>query len=136
MSATHLIDTNTAIFFFRGNPQVVARWTESVPESLRISAITQYELLVGATTSQRPEVRRRQLSTLFDHVQVIPFGPAEAEAAAVIRAHLQALGQVIGPLDTLIAATARCHHLTLVSNNLREFTRIPSLHCLDWTTPS
>ena len=52
--------------------------------------------------------------------------------AAQIRAGLEAMGTPIGPYDTLIAATALRHRATLVTRNVREFSRVPGLECLNW----
>ena len=67
-------------------------------------------------------------------MRVIPFSSVEAEHAARIRASLQSTGRAIGPLDTLIAATALAHDLILVTHDMAEFSRIPTLRCEDWWT--
>lgn len=97
-----------------------------------IAAVSLYEL-VGATTSTRPDLRRTQVETLVRAITVLPCGPAEAAAAARIRGQLQPQGRLIGPLDTLIAATALAHDLTVATANLGEFARVPGLRLVDWT---
>jgi tRNA(fMet)-specific endonuclease VapC len=82
--------------------------------------------------SKNPGRRREQLDTLLDTVAVLPFGPAEARAAALIRAELERSGEEIGPLDTLIAATALASGATLVTHNTREFRRVRGLRTEDW----
>lgn len=62
----------------------------------------------------------------------LPFDSACAVLAARIRAELEALGTPIGPHDTLIAATALRHHAALVTRNVREFSRVAGLQCLNW----
>ena len=133
MSGTFLIDSNTAIFFFKGHQQVVETWRKTPPSEVRITSISLYELLVGVTTSTRPNDRREQLNTLLKYVQVIDYDQRAAEFSSVIQADLQKKGNVIGPLDTLIAGIALAHNLTLVTNNLREFQRVDGLKCTDWT---
>jgi tRNA(fMet)-specific endonuclease VapC len=64
---------------------------------------------------------------------MLSFDPAAATVYASIRAHLQASGQLIGPNDLIIAATAVAHHALLVSANVREFRRVPGLRVEDWT---
>lgn len=132
MKSRLLLDTNTIIYFFKGRSDVVENLTKTIPSEVKLSSITLYELTVGATTSTNPVLRRQQLQTLIQAVEVIPFTPAEAEAAAQIQAHLQKTGMGIGPLDTLIAGTALAHGLTLVTHNLSEFQRVPGLTCIDW----
>ena len=76
--------------------------------------------------------RRAQLDRLLEVVTVLPFGPHEARTAAKIRATLEAAGTPIGPMDTLIAGAALAHGATLVSHNVREFSRVEGLRVEDW----
>jgi len=82
--------------------------------------------------SKAPARWREQLDSLLGATRVIPFGPAEALAAAQIRAARERSGEGIGPLDTLIAATALSRNATLVTRNLREFGRVRGLKVVDW----
>jgi tRNA(fMet)-specific endonuclease VapC len=127
-----LLDTNTVISFFKGAPTVVERWASVPPASMHISSISLYELIVGATTSSKPEKRRSDLELVLRYIRVLPFAEEEAEQAARARAALQAGGSMIGPLDLIIASTALAHDLTLVTHNLKEFRRVPKLRCDDW----
>jgi tRNA(fMet)-specific endonuclease VapC len=63
---------------------------------------------------------------------ILPFGSAEARAAARVRSGLERQGLPIGPLDTLIAGTAMAHGLTLVTHNVEEFGRVEGLAIVDW----
>ena len=92
-----------------------------------------FELLVGATTSTRPNERKSQLSTFLNIVQIINFTTKEADSTAQIKAKLKAKGLNMGPLDLLIAGTALCHDLTLVTNNTKEFSMPGDLKLIDWT---
>lgn len=65
-------------------------------------------------------------------MQVLPFDSECAAHAARIRAELEAAGKPIGPHDTLIAATTLRYQATLVTRNVREFSRVPGLQCLTW----
>jgi tRNA(fMet)-specific endonuclease VapC len=132
--SSYLLDTNTVIFFFKGIGGIPARWASTPPGSIVLSAVTLYELMVGASTSAKPERRRADLERMRHVIRVIPFSTVEAEHAARIRASLQPLGRAIGPLDTLIAATAMAHDLILVTHDWTEFSRIPDLRCEDWWT--
>ncbi len=82
--------------------------------------------------SKAPARWREQLDSLLGATRVIPFGPAEALAAAQIRAARERSGEGIGPLDTLIAATALATRATLVTHDAREFRRVPALRVEDW----
>jgi len=102
------------------------------PRDISISAVALYELEVGIAKSKRPEARRKQLQTLTAQISIVPFGVREAQAAAVIRAHLESMGMPIGPYDTLIAGTAFSSHAILVTHNTGEFERINGLELEDW----
>jgi tRNA(fMet)-specific endonuclease VapC len=130
--SSYLLDTNTVIFFFKGIGGIPAKWESTPPGTIMLSAVTLYELMVGAGTSASPKRRRSDLDRIRQIIRVIPFSTVEAEHAARIRASLQSLGRMIGPLDTLIAATALAHDLILVSHDWAEFSRIPDLRCEDW----
>lgn len=71
---------------------------------------------------------------LENRYQSLPFDNLAARDYAVIRAHLSRVGQPIGPNDTMIAAIARSHGMTLITHNLAEFNRVPGLLIEDWQT--
>ena len=127
-----VLDTNTLIYFFKGMGRVSEVLLSHSPGDIAIPAIVLYELEVGIAKSTAPRKRRQQLKTLIDVTQLLPFGSAEAEAAALIRASLEKNGQPIGPYDVLIAATALTQKATLVTRNIREFERIKHLNLEDW----
>ena len=76
--------------------------------------------------------RLAALGQLLQPMQMLPFDSECATHAARIRAALEAAGTPIGPHDTLIAATALRHQATLVTRNVREFSRVPGLQWLNW----
>jgi tRNA(fMet)-specific endonuclease VapC len=128
----YVLDTNSVVFFFKGQGLVGERMLAQKPVEVALPAIVLYELEVGVLRSTEPTRRRGQLDTLLDATRVIPFGPAEARAAAQIRVGLERSGEGIGPLDTLIAATALASRATLVTHNVREFRRVRGLSVEDW----
>lgn len=128
----YVLDTNTLIYFFRGQGRVADHLLSTPPNDVAIPAISVYELEVGIAKSTQPAKRRRQFDELLDAVQVLPFDRAAANEAARVRAALEKRGQPIGPLDTLIAGTTLAHKATLVTRNEREFSRVPKLRLEDW----
>ena len=72
------------------------------------------------------------LDDLFGAVEILPFGPKAARAFGLIREHLERRGMIIGQFDLLIAAHALSEDATLVTNNTREFSRVPTLVLEDW----
>ncbi|MDZ7754182.1 MAG: type II toxin-antitoxin system VapC family toxin [Gammaproteobacteria bacterium] len=127
-----VLDTNTLIYFFKGEGMVAESLLRKAPADIGIPAIVLYELEVGIAKSSSPEKRTNQLAELTSVVQVLPFHQQEAKAAADIRATLEKQGTSIGPYDTLIAGTALAHGAILVSRNTREFARIDTLRLEDW----
>ena len=129
----YLLDTNTIVFFFRGHPQVVQRWQAAPPDTLHLCSIVLYELLVGVETSTRPERRRQDVEHLRRYLRDLDHTAREAAEAARLAGYLRPRGEMIGLLDVQIAATALVHGLTIVTNNTREFSRVPGLRVEDWT---
>ncbi|MCK4378355.1 MAG: type II toxin-antitoxin system VapC family toxin [Deltaproteobacteria bacterium] len=128
----YFLDTNTLIYFFKGMGRVAEMLLSKSPRDISIPAVALYELEVGIAKSKKPEARRKQLQTLTAQVSIAPFGTREAEAAAIIRAHLESMGMPIGPYDTLIAGIAFSRHAILVTHNTGEFERVNGLELEDW----
>lgn len=129
-----ILDSNTISYYFRGDPQVVPRLQALRPSDLGVPAIVEYELRYGLLRlpPDAAAPRLAALAQLLRSMQVLPFDSNCAVQAAQIRAGLEAMGTPIGPHDTLIAATALRHRATLVTRNVREFSRVPGLECLNW----
>jgi tRNA(fMet)-specific endonuclease VapC len=128
----YVLDTNTLIYFFKGVGNVKNRLLSLPPSEIVLPAIVLFELEFGIAKSASPRKRIRQLNDFTALVNVIPFGPAEAKAAAQIRAKLEKKGIPIGPYDVLIAACAKANNLILVTHNVKEFKRIQGLQVEDW----
>lgn len=129
-----VLDSNTISYYFRGDPLVVPRMQALKPVEVGVPAIVEYELRYGLMRLP-PEAaapRLAALAQLLQPVQVLPFDSECAAYAARIRAELELVGTPIGPHDTLIAATALRHQATLVTRNVREFSRVPGLQWVDW----
>ena len=127
-----MLDTNTLIYFFKGMGKVEENLFSHSPRDIFIPSLVIYELQVGIAKSNNPQKREKQLATLLEQVNVIPFEEREAKASALIRADLEKKGTPIGPLDILIAGSAKAHNLTLVTHNTREFMRVEGLTLRDW----
>jgi len=129
-----ILDSNTISYYFRGDPQVVPRLQALRPAELGVPAIVEYELRYGLQRlpSAAAVPRLAALAQLLQPMQLLPFDSECAAHAARIRVTLEAAGTPIGPHDTLIAATALRHQATLVTRNVREFSRVPGLQWLNW----
>lgn len=133
MPLSKLLDTNICIYVARNQPVTVARrFARAAPESLGISAITWGELCFGAAKSNDPSRAYSLLDQFSRMVLVLPL-PAEAGPLyGKVRAALQRAGTPIGNNDLWIAAHALALGVPLVSNNLREFERVPGLKLENW----
>lgn len=124
----YLLDTNTCIGYLNGRaPRILTRLQALLPSQVAVCSVVKAELFFGAQRSQNPtRTLARQVAFLRAFVS-LPFDDAAAEQYGYLRVHLARLGTPIGPNDLLIAAIALANDLTLVTRNLREFERVPSL---------
>ncbi|MDP1526839.1 MAG: type II toxin-antitoxin system VapC family toxin [Rhodocyclaceae bacterium] len=127
-----VLDTNAVIHFFKGKGRVADRLLATPPDDVALPAIVLYELERGARKQAGGDGRIERLARFIAAVHVLPFDQAAARHAAEIALHLESLGQSIGPMDTLIAATALAQGATLVTHNTNEFARVPGLKIDDW----
>ena len=128
----YILDTNTLIYFFIGLGNVPTKFLSISPKEIAIPAIVIYELEYGIAKSSSPKKRQAQLEEIISLVNIIPFGDREALSSATIRAKLEKKGTPIGSYDILIAGTALEHQGILVTNNLKEFSRVPKLKTENW----
>ena len=131
------LDTNVVIFAINERrPKIVERLHRelAVGTPMIVPAVVMFEFEYGCAKSQRREQSRHALDIFVSAGFDQPcFDIDDAREAGEIRALLEARGQPIGPCDTLIAAQARRRGATLVTLNVREFERVPSLSVEDWT---
>lgn len=130
----YALDTNTLIYFFKGQGQVADQLLAVAPKDIGVPLIVVYEIEVGIQKTADPSRRKKQLEEFLNTCRVLPFDRKEISAAARIRSQLEKRGEPIGPLDTLIAGTALANDLTLVTHNIREFKRIEGLKVVDWVS--
>ena len=128
----HILDTNTLIYFFKGMGNVAENLLSKTPTDIGIPAIVLYELELGIAKSASPRKRMQQLNDLTAAIEVLPFSTDEAKTSASIRAQLEKQGKSIGPYDVLIAGTTLTNRGTLVTHNLKEFSRVKGLKTEDW----
>lgn len=130
---SYMLDTNICIYAIKKKPeQVLYRLREAMQSGVCISSITLAELEYGMKHSSNPGKNRQALLRFLAPFSILPFGPAAAFEYGEIRAYLQERGTPVGPLDMLIAGHARAEELTLVTNNVREFERVPGLTIENW----
>lgn len=128
----HLLDTNTCIYAIRRRPPaVLAHLNALEPDAVAISVIVAMELEVGAMRAEArayaPAVRR-----WLNELTVLPLTDVARQHFARVKCDLMARGELIGPMDLLIAAQALALGATLVTNNRREFSRVEGLRLENW----
>lgn len=130
-----LLDTNICLYVIKQKPRAVLDRFRGVDiASIAISSVTLAELEYGVAKSSRPEQNREALAALIAPLTVEPFDDGAAAQYGHLRAELERRGRPIGSLDMLIAAHALSLGRTLVTNDEREFSRVPDLSVENWAT--
>lgn len=128
-----MLDTNICIYAMKKKPEkVLQRLRKELDGGIGISSITLAELEYGMKRSSDPVRNEQALLRFLAPLSVLPFGAAAASEYGEIRAYLQSKGTPIGPLDMLIAGHAKAENMILVTNNVREFERVPDLEIENW----
>lgn len=133
MATRFLLDTNICIYIRQKRPPaVMARFEKLKAGEAALSVITYGELFYGATKSPQRQLALEKLDMLLGFLPVLELPKDTARVYGEIRAGLEALGQVIGGNDLWIAAHAKAAGLILVTNNEKEFKRVPGLKLQNW----
>lgn len=133
MPLRYLLDTNICIYIARQRPPAVAqRFARLAPGEVGMSLITYGELFYGAEKSQRSAEAMAKLQGFVELIPVLEPCAKTGEAHGQVRAQLERQGTPIGNNDLWIAAHALALGVTLVSNNMREFERVPGLALENW----
>lgn len=130
----YMLDTNICIFTVKNRPQQVREAFNRHHGQLCISSVSLMELIYGAERSAMPERNLSVIEGFSARLEVLNYDQAAATHTGQLRAELARSGTPIGPYDQLIAGHARSQGLILVTNNRREFDRVPGLRVEDWTT--
>ena len=128
-----MLDTNICIYIIKKKPpKILKRFRTFELSDITISSITLAELEYGIAKSNRPQQNREALSGFLAPLEILPFDDHAASHYGEIRAYLESKGKSIGPIDMLIASHAISLSITLITNNTREFKRIPGLQLENW----
>lgn len=129
----YVLDTDTCIYIINKKPEnVVERFQKIKIGNIAITSVTLAELMHGVHKSQHPQKNRTALEGFILPLEILHFDEAAADCYGKIRAYLEKKGLPIGPLDLLIAAQTLSYDATLVTNNKKEFSRIPKLKIENW----
>lgn len=129
----YMLDTNICIYTIKNKPDsVIEELKRHDPEEICISSITYAELVHGVEKSNAVDKNRLALTLLLSNIEVLDFDINAANNYGKIRAYLEKKGTPIGPLDMMIAAHAQSLGYSIVTNNIKEFTRVTDLEVCNW----
>ena len=128
-----MLDTNICIYVIKHKPEKVFQKLQTIhPEDVCISSVTYAELVHGVEKSIAVEKNRLALSMLLANMEILDFDVDAADCYGKIRAGLEKNGTPIGPLDMMIAGHAQSLGYTVVTNNVKEFSRVTALRIENW----
>lgn len=128
----YMLDTNICIYVIKNQLLGLRERFNQLAEQLCISSITLAELQYGAEKSGRRLENLRAVETFAARLEIRPFSSAAAVHYGQIRTSLERAGRPSGAYDMLIGAHARSEALVIVTNNVREFERVPGLQVENW----
>jgi tRNA(fMet)-specific endonuclease VapC len=128
----YLLDTNIVIYVLKRRPKEVLDIFNANASRMAISSITLSELMYGAEKSLNTDKNLEAVEEFVSHLEVLPYDAKASQHYGQIKAAFEKKGQIIGDNDIHIAAHAIGHGLILVSNNVREFKRVPNLALENW----
>jgi tRNA(fMet)-specific endonuclease VapC len=128
----YLLDTNIVIYVLKRRPKEVLDIFNANASRMAISSITLSELMYGAEKSLNTDKNLEAVEEFVSHLEVLPYDAKASQHYGQIKAALEKKGQIISENDIHIAAHAISHGLILVSNNVREFKRVPNLALENW----
>ena len=130
----YMLDTDIWSYVMKRSNDALLKHLQKVPVSdVCVSVVTKSELLYGVEVSPRRQQEEAALNAFLSYVEVLDFPDQSVLHCAQIRSHSKKLGATIGANDLFIAVHARSLRLTLVTHNVREFSRVPRLAMEDWT---
>ena len=129
----YMLDTNICIYAIKHKPEKVFNELQKHdPSDVCISSVTYAELVHGVEKSAAVEKNRLALSMLLANIEILNFDVEAANCYGKIRADLEKKDSPIGSLDMMIAGHAQSLGYTIVTNNVREFERVPDLKIANW----
>lgn len=127
-----MLDTNIVIYVIKHKPPQVRSKFNTVATQLCVSSITVAELIYGAENSQFPNKNLQTVENFLSRLVILDYPQDAAIQYGQIKASLKKIGQLISDNDLHIAAHARSKGLILVTNNTKEFERVPALQLENW----
>lgn len=130
----YLLDTNICIFAIKRKPaEVFTLIKDRTKDGIYISSLTVAELEFGVQNSEREEKNRIALLKFLSIFNILNFDDSDAIDYGKVKANLKRKGEIIGPIDMLLAAQALNKEMIFVTNNVKEFKRVEGLRIEDWS---
>ena len=129
----YLLDTDTVSLLVRKDPLVIKNLLKHEEDEICISVITYAEISFGLE-KKGSEKLFTEISTILDKLTIIDFNSTQSELYGKIRLKLEKSGTTLGDMDMLIAAAAQSIGATLVSHNVKHFSKIKGINIEDWGT--
>ncbi|AYV57676.1 type II toxin-antitoxin system VapC family toxin [Leptospira kmetyi] len=129
----YFLDTNICIYFLKGKSENIEKNIRKLnPNRIKIPSVVKAELLLGAFKSNDKKKNREVVLSFLDPFEIIGFNDIESEIYAEVRSDLEIQGIPIGPNDLLVASVVLSSNGILITNNEKEFKRIPNLKVENW----
>lgn len=130
----YILDTNICIFAIKKKfPELLDKISVRLNDGVFISSLTVAELEYGVSNSLYPEKNRIALLEFLSIFNILDFRETDAVPYGIIKTNLRRNGNVIGPIDMLLAAQGISNNMTMVTNNIKEFQRVEGLKIEDWS---
>ncbi len=129
----YLIDTDILIYFLKNNERVAKKMSKISSDDIVTSIINYTELLFGAYNSLRSESNLKKFKAFLKNINVLDFDKEAAEIFARLKTKLKREGNIIADMDLMIASICLANNATLVTNNLKHFSRIETLPIENWS---
>ena len=127
------LDTNICIYLLNGSSDKLKKKLLSLPpKRITVTTIVKADLLYGAEKSIKKKENREKVEKFLTQIEVQPFDEKSAIIYSKIRAKLESTGKIIGANDLLIASIVLANNDALVTNNVKEFKRVPNLKVENW----
>jgi tRNA(fMet)-specific endonuclease VapC len=128
----YMLDTNIVIYTIKNRPQEVRESFKTHDGQMCISAVTLMELVYGAEASSAVERNLRDIENFAARLDVLPYDNDAAAHTGQLRAELKKMGRPIGAYDEMIAGHARSQGLVIVTNNTKQFEKVPGIRLTNW----
>ena len=129
----YILDTNICIYLIKKRPaKVFEKFQQCQIGQICISAITLSELELGVSNSAQPQKNQMALYQFLIPIDILDYPCGAAQYYGELRSHLKQRGSPIGANDLLIAAHALSLNIPIVTNNTKEFNRVPNLQIENW----